>query len=101
VGTYCDYYFGCYQYQANQIIDHYTSNAFGVNGGVGLTWKFAKFSNEKLYAEARYVVVFNPQRYGVTAFSSPSTLNAYAGSNFFPQNSNRTTYIPVTLGLRF
>jgi hypothetical protein len=101
VGTYCDYYFGCYQYQANQIIDHYTSNAFGINGGIGATWKFAKFANERLYAELRYVVVFDPQRYGVTAFSSTSTLNRYNGSNFFPQNSNRTTYLPINVGIRF
>jgi hypothetical protein len=96
-----DYYYGPYEYQANETIDHYTSNAAGVNGGIGLTYKLSKFSNERLYMEARYVVVFNPQRYGVTASSSTATLNAYQGNNLYPANSNRTTYVPITVGIRF
>lgn len=100
-GTYCDYYYGCYQYTANQIIDHYTSNAFGLNGGFGVTYKFSKFSNQRFYAEARYVLILNQQRYGITAASPPSVLNSYTGWNFYPQNSNRTTYIPVKFGIRF
>ena len=101
VGTYCDYYYGCYQYQANQVIDHYTSNAPGFSGGFGLTYKFSKFSNERFYIEARYVVVLNSQRYGITDQSSTTTLNNYNGYDYYPQNSNRTTYIPVTFGMRF
>ena len=102
VGTYCDYYYGCYQYSANQVIDHYTSNAAGVNGGIGLTYKFSKFSNERFYVEARYVFIPNSQRYGLTSQNVGTSFgNAFTGANDYPQNSNRTTYIPVTFGIRF
>src|SRR6185437_5232650 len=66
IGTYCDPFYGCYAYTANQVIDHYTSNAFGVNGGVGVTYKFSRFSSQRLYAEVRYVHLFNSYRPGVT-----------------------------------
>ena len=99
VEEYCYYY--CEEYEANANIDHYTSNAIGVNGGFGLTYKFSKFSNERLYMEARYVFIPNSQTYGVTASSPASVLNAYTGYNLYPQNSNRTTYIPVKFGIRF
>jgi hypothetical protein len=90
-----------FQYSVNQNVDHYTSNAAGVNGGFGLTYKFSKFSNERFYAEARYVLIANQYRPGVTAASSTATLNAYNGFNLYPQNSNRTTYIPIKFGIRF
>ena len=49
-GQYCDYYYGyCYQISANQPVDWYTSNAFGANAGLGVTWKFSRFSNQKFY----------------------------------------------------
>jgi hypothetical protein len=99
VATYCDYYYGCYQYQANQTIDDYTSNAFGVNGGVGFTYKFSRFASERFYAEARYVLVLNSQRHGVTAANVPTS--PLTATDFYPANSNRTTYIPITFGLRF
>jgi hypothetical protein len=83
------------------MIDHYTSNSVGFSGGIGLTYKISKFSNERFYAEARYVIIPNSQRYGVTANSSTAVLNSYVGNNLYPQNSNRTTYIPVKFGLRF
>jgi hypothetical protein len=95
----CYYY--CEEYQVNANIDHYTSNAVGVNGGFGLTYKISKFSNERFYMEARYVYIPNSQRYGVTASSPVSVLNSYTGYNLYPQNSNRTTYIPVKFGIRF
>jgi hypothetical protein len=98
-GEYCDPYYGCYEYTANQTIDHYTSNAIGVNGGFGLTYKFSKFSNERFYLEARYVFIPNSQRYGYTA-ANVATTN-YNGWNAYPANSNRTTYIPVKFGIRF
>jgi hypothetical protein len=102
VGTYCDYFYGCYQYQANQVIDHYTSNAAGVNGGVGLTFKFSRFSNQRFYVEGRYVVVFNKQRVGLTAFNVNTPFGqSYNGYNFYPANSNRTTYVPIKVGIRF
>lgn len=87
-GQYCDYYYGCYQYQANQPIDWYTSNAFGLNGGVGLTYKPSRFANERLYMEARYVWIDNSPR-------------AASFTNLYPPNANQTYYIPVTVGLRF
>jgi hypothetical protein len=96
-GTYCDYYGFCYQYQANQVIDHYTSNALGENVGVGLTYKFSKFASEQLYAEVRYVHMNNQYRPGILG----PTDFAYTGNNFFPQNSQKTSYLPVKFGIRF
>ena len=98
-GEYCDPYYGCYTYQANQTIDHYTSNAVGVNGGFGLTYKFSKFSNERFYLEARYVYIPNSQRFGYTAANVATT--TYNGYDAYPANSNRTTFIPVNFGIRF
>lgn len=100
-GYYYDPYYGPIPYSANQVIDHYSSNAGGANGGIGLTYKFSKFSNERFYAEARYVVVFNQQRTGVTAQNVATFGRTYNGFNYYPQNSNRTTFIPVTFGIRF
>ena len=91
-GEYCDPY-GCYSYVANQTIDHYTSNAPGFSGGIGLTYKVSKFSNERFYVEARYVFIPNSQRVGYTALNFATT--NYSGYDAYPQNSNRTTYIPV------
>ena len=88
-GTYCDYYYGCYQYTANQTFDDYTSNAAGVNGGIGFTYKPSRFASERFYAEARYVFNFNSQRPGNNT------------TNFFPGNSATTSYVPITVGLRF
>ena len=98
-GTYCDYYYGCYQYTANQVVDHYTSNAGGVNAGLGLTYKFSKFSNERFYMEARYVVVFDQYKKGYTAANIGTA--PFTATNLYPANSNRTTYIPITFGIRF
>jgi hypothetical protein len=98
-GEYCDPYYGCYEYEANEVIDDYTSNAPGFDGGIGLTYKFSRFSNERLYAEARYVFVDNSQRQGVT-INNYQTVSATA-TNFYPANSNRTTYIPIKFGIRF
>jgi hypothetical protein len=94
IGEYCDPFYGCYQYQANQTIDKYTSNAFGVNGGIGFTYKFSRFAGERFYAEARYVWMDNqPRPFDISGATSYF--------NAFPQNSARTTYIPVTFGVRF
>jgi len=94
VGTYCDPYYGCYQYRADQPIDKYTSNAFGVNGGLGFTYKLSRWSGTRLYGEARYVWTDNsPRRYDVSG-----NTNYF---NAFPQASARTTFIPVTFGIRF
>jgi hypothetical protein len=91
----CDFYYGCFNYQANQPIDSYVSNAFGVNGGVGLTYKASRFSSIRFYAEGRYVYTFNSPRafdYGDANFNNV---------NVFPQNSAKTGYIPITFGVRF
>jgi hypothetical protein len=98
-GEYCDYYGFCYAYTANQNIDHYTSNALGLNGGIGFTYKFSRFANEKLYGEVRYVYIFNSARPGVTV-DNASAANSNV-NNDFPQNSNRTPYLPVKFGIRF
>jgi hypothetical protein len=98
-GTYCDYFYGCYQYTANQVVDHYTSNAAGVNAGIGLTYKFSKFSNERFYVEGRYVVVFDQYKKGYTSANIGTA--PFTATNLYPANSDRTTYIPITFGLRF
>jgi hypothetical protein len=103
----CYYY--CEEYEANANLDHYTSNAIGVSGGFGLTYKFSHFSNERFYMEARYVFIPNSQNYGLTVadstsapYGTPSAPGSlYTGTNIYPQNSNRTTYIPVKFGIRF
>jgi hypothetical protein len=98
-GTYCDFYGFCYQYTANQTIDKYTSNAPGFNGGLGLTYKFSRFSNERFFLEARYVFVDNQHRAGFTVANEGSI--TATSTNLYPANSNRTTYIPIKAGIRF
>lgn len=99
VGVSQDQFGNIFQFQANQTIDKYTSNAVGYNGGFGLTYKISRFSGERFYAEARYVYVANKPRPGFTA-ATISTAPPTA-TNFFPANSNRTTYIPIKAGIRF
>jgi hypothetical protein len=95
-------YFYCEEFQVNANIDHYTSNAGGVNGGFGLTYKFSKFSNQRFYVEARYVLMLNQQRNGLTSANVGTTFGTnYTGTNFYPANSHRTTYIPIKFGIRF
>ncbi len=93
--------YACYYYcgyvTENAALDHYTSNAPGFNGGIGFTYKPSRFANEKFFLEARYVFVDNQKRYGLTAANQ----NTYTGFNYYPANSNHTTYIPVKIGLRF
>jgi hypothetical protein len=91
--------YGCGYFNVDETVDHYTSNAVGVNGGFGLTVKLAKFSTAKLYIEARYVLLLNSQRTGYTAQNVATT--TYAGYDAYPANSNRTTYIPIKIGIRF
>jgi len=95
IGVYCDFFGFCYTYQANQTIDKYTSNAFGVNAGLGLTYKFSRFAGERFFVEGRYVYTFNSAR--------PFSLGDVNGNGFnvFPQNSAKTGFIPVTFGIRF
>ncbi len=98
VETGYDYFGYPYQYQANQTIDHYTSNAPGVTGGVGMTYKFSRWSNERLFAEARFVHTFNQARLADATVTNASTGTPY---NLYPPNSNETSWIPITFGLRF
>jgi hypothetical protein len=99
------YYF-CEVGYVNATYDHYTSNAPGFSGGFGITYKFSRFSNERLFAEARYVFIDNSQRQGYTVQNSSYDANGnftstYNGNDVYPANSNKTTYIPVKFGLRF
>ena len=87
------------EFQVNQTFAHFTSNAPGFNGGFGLTYKPSRFGSERLYGEVRYVFVDNSQRQGITVANEATT--TYTGTNGYPANSNRTTYIPVKFGLRF
>ena len=87
-GTYCDFFGFCYTFTQNQVFDHYSNNAGGLNGGVGFTYRLSRFASENLYAEARYVWVNN----------QPST-NSVAG--LYPENNKRTGYFPITFGIRW
>jgi hypothetical protein len=89
-----DPFYGYYQCSANSPIDWYTSNAFGVNGGLGLTYKFSRFAPEKFYVEARYIYTANSQR----PFDVSGATSYF---NAFPAASAKTTYIPITFGVRF
>ena len=99
-----DFYGICEPVQQNAVYDHYTSNAPGFNGGVGVTYKFSKFATERFYAEVRYVYVLNSARPGVDATTCTSLSCASDNANIandFPANSNRTSYLPVKVGIRF
>ena len=99
VGTYCDYYGFCYQYPANSTIDKYTSNAPGYSGGLGLTYRPSRFASEKFFVEARYVFIDNQPRPYFDGTKGTSLTPTYL--NLLPQNSARTSYIPIKIGLRF
>ena len=91
----CDIFGNCFVYQSNATVDNYTSNAFGLNAGLGFTYKLSRFASTRFFVEGRYVYTFNSPR----AFSyGDANLN---GLNVFPQNSAKTSYIPITFGLRF
>jgi hypothetical protein len=96
---YCDPYYGCQLVGVQSTFDHYTSNAPGFGGGIGFTYKFSHFSNERFYAEGRYVFMDNSQRYGYTVNNIATT--SYNGFDAFPANSNRTTIIPIKFGISF
>jgi hypothetical protein len=95
----CADYYCEFEYEVDENVDHYTSNAPGFDGGFGFTYKPSRFAGERFYAEARYVYMDNSQRQGYTINNVATT--TYNGYNAFPANSNRTTYIPIKLGLRF
>jgi hypothetical protein len=104
-GEECDIYYGCYDVTENAVFDHYSSNAFGGNIGLGLTYKFSRFAGERFFVEARYVLVDNSQRQG---YIFANTLTGYTANgpnpdpnNAFPANSNKTSYIPIKVGIRF
>ncbi len=99
VGTYCDYYYGCYQYGANSSIDKYTSNAPGYSGGLGFTYRGSRFSGVKFFTEARYVYIHNSPRPYYDGTTGTKLSPTYF--NLFPQNSATTSYVPVTVGIRF
>ncbi len=82
------YFYGPYEYVANQTLENYSNNAGGINGGIGFTYKASRFAGERFFAEARYVEVFNS--------ASTNSVN----SDYPPSNA-RTGYFPVTVGIRF
>ena len=97
---YCDYYYGCGVYEVQGTFDHYTSNAPGFGGGLGLTYKLSHFSSVRLYAEAKYIYVDNSSKPGYTAQQQEAGV-VYTGNNYFPANSQTTTMVPVKFGIRF
>ena len=98
-----DYFGYPQQFIANEPFDSYTSNAPGFDGGFGVTYKFSRFANERLYAEARYVYVLNQQKAGINSsnYNSYGPNYNYPTTNLYPANSNRSSYIPVKFGIRF
>jgi hypothetical protein len=99
---YVDYGFEIIPVTENAVIDHYTSNAPGFNAGFGATYKPSRFAGERLFAEARYNIALDSQRTGLTVNNAASTYGQnYAGTDFYPANSNRTTYIDYKFGIRF
>lgn len=95
-GTYCDPYYGiCYQYATDATVDHYTSNSPGISGGIGITYKPSRFAGERFFAEARVVHTFDKYRAGYDPITNANT------NNLYPANSNESTYIPITFGIRF
>ena len=75
------------------------SNAVGANGGLGFTYRLSRFSDLKFYGEARYVYTANKARPYFDGTTGTSLSASYF--NVFPQNSAKTTYIPITFGVRF
>ena len=91
---YCSYYFGyCSIATQNVVIGHFSSNQGGVNIGMGYQHRFSGMYGEgrtKLFAEARYLEVFNPAVVGIT----PSGLGVTSVEA-------HTRMIPVTFGIRW
>ncbi len=88
------YGYGCFG-GCTYNMDYYTSNAPGYDAGIGLT--FARH----LYAEARYVYIQNQQRPGIVNTAASLATITDTTTNFYPANSDRTKYIPVTVGFRW
>ena len=99
IATYYDPYYGYYQAAANSSIDKYTSNAPGYSGGLGFTYRGSRFSGVKFFTEARYVYINNSPRPYYDGTTGTKLSPTYF--NVFPQNSATTSYVPVTVGLRF
>lgn len=100
---YCDYFYGCGYVYVNGTFDHYNSNAPGFDGGFGVTYKFSRFSNQRLFMEVKYVYIDNAARQGY-AYSNGTVYTTAANAdpnNYFPANSHHTSYIPVKFGIRF
>jgi hypothetical protein len=102
---YEDYFGELIPVESQETIDKYTSNALGGNGGIGITYKASRFSGERLFIEARYTIVDNSHRSGISinnaaAYGYPYSDN-YAGNNYYPANSNITTYTVYKAGIRF
>lgn len=87
-GYACSFYGYCYTITQNQVFDHYSNNAGGLNGGIGFTYRLSRFASENLFAEARYVWVNNQP--------SQNSVNG-----LYPENNKRTGYFPVTVGIRW
>jgi hypothetical protein len=87
-GVFCDFFGFCYTFTQNQVFDHYSNNAGGINGGIGLTYRFSRWAGEQFFTEARYVWVNNQQ--------STNSLNG-----LYPENNKRTGYFPITFGIRW
>ncbi len=84
-GTVCDYF--CYTYASNYNVDDASAGGFGVNGGLGLTYKISEFSNERLFVEGRYNWI-----------KISDTAN---NTDVFPYNRRNSEYIPLVAGIRF
>ena len=83
--TGCSYYY-CSTYYTTYDFDSATANSIGYNVGFGLTYKISEFSNERLFVDARYNWV---------------PISSNNNQDFFPYNRRHTSFIPVTVGIRF
>jgi hypothetical protein len=64
----------------------YSNNAGGLNAGLGLAHRVGTYTNAKLFIDARYVLVDNQ--------ASPNNTG-------YPAANQRTTYSPLTAGVRW
>ncbi len=83
--TGCSYYY-CSTYYTTYNFDSATANSFGFNAGFGLSYKLSEFSSERLFVDARYNWL---------------PISSNNNQDFFPYNRRNTSFIPVTVGLRF
>ena len=85
VSTACGTFF-CQQYASTYNIDQASADTFGYNIGFGLSYAISQFSSERLFVDARYHWL---------------PISSNNNQDFFPFNRRNTSFIPITVGIRF